>query len=114
MVVAEVEELSSAKLRAASRSGMVSLVPDRMFVKERAACKSSGVRGDVVMVVLGMEVLSCDRLRAASRSQIVKAVPDWMLIRERAACKSSSVRSSVVVVVVAVGDVVVMMLLCFE
>lgn len=33
----EVEMLSSVKLRAASRSDTVNLVPDRMLVRQRAA-----------------------------------------------------------------------------
>lgn len=39
------EVLSSVRLRAASRSEIVKAVLDLIFTRERAACRSSSVRG---------------------------------------------------------------------
>ena len=58
VVEAEAEELSSDRLRAASRSDIVKAVPDRMLVKERAAWRSCSVRGGVVVVVGDVVVMA--------------------------------------------------------
>ena len=57
-MVLEVEVLSSDRLRAASRSDVVKVVPSLMLVRERAAWRSSSVRGGVVVAVGDVVVLA--------------------------------------------------------